>query len=127
MQTWHNKLRDFLSRGFFLLAWKHEANLCARSDEGKEGFRDYHCRTRDSMLTRVFRDHEFIATPVLRGFSPALRCSATPEKATRKMDGWVQSGLRFSQTIVTERPSDNSINRSDKWQENKTRSHKTNV
>lgn len=75
----------------------------------------------------MFRDHEFIATPVIRGFSPALQCSATPEKAMSKMDGWVQLELRFSQTIVIERPSDNSISRSDKWQEHETRSHKTNM
>lgn len=75
----------------------------------------------------MFRDHEFMVTPVICGFPPALQCSAIPEKAMSKMDGWVQSGLRFSQTIVIERPSDNSIRRSDKWQEHETRSHKTNV
>lgn len=80
---------------------------------------------RDSKQTRVFRDHEFIATPDTHGFSPALQCSATLEKAMSKMDGWVQLELRFSQTIVIGRPSDNSISRNDKWQEYETRSHKT--
>lgn len=83
---------------------KYETRLCAGSGAvGKEVFRDCHCRTRDSKLPRVFRDHEFKVTPVIHGLSPALQCSAALEKAMRKMVDWVHSGLRFSQTIVTGR------------------------
>lgn len=86
MQIRHKKLGDFPSHGFFFLSWKYEANISSGSGVGKEGFSDGHCRTRDSKETRVSRDHEFITTPVICGFSPALQCSATPEKAMSKME-----------------------------------------
>lgn len=120
-------MRDFPAHGFFFFSCKYEANICSGTGIGKEGFSDCHCRMRDRKQTRVFRDHEFIATSVIHGFSSELQCSAPPEKAMSKMDGWVQLELRFSQTIVIERPSDNSISMSDKWQEHETRSCKTNV
>lgn len=66
---------------------KYETHLCAGSNVGKKGSRDFHCRMRDSKLTRAFRDREFIVTPIIQGFSPALQCLAVLEKAMREMRG----------------------------------------
>lgn len=63
------------------------SKLCAGSDLGKEEFGDYQCRTRDSQMTRVFRDHEFIVIPISSGLSPELQCSVALEDAMKRMKG----------------------------------------
>lgn len=49
------------------------------------------------------------------------------EEAMEETESCAQSGLGFWQTVVIEEPSGSRINRSDKWQGNKTSSPKMNV